>query len=193
MPPTGVVNTPFTNWVEAAIHAQNLTLEERQHQYFRASSDEEKSWVFKELPFFAPKESLFIVKPENQRGIHCRFGMRSVIAEAHFDGSNNMVAMLGGLRRWIMTHPKYCADMYMLPLNHPSGRHSEMDWSQLDIDRYPNFARVRGFEVILQPGDVLFVPTYWIHYIVSLNVNYQCNTRSETTLENRAHISKCGF
>ena len=64
--------------------------------------------------------------PKHQQGIHCRFGMRSIIAEAHFDRSRNAIAMMRGLRRWIMTPPGECETMYILPRNHPSGRHSEV-------------------------------------------------------------------
>ena len=35
-------------------------------------------------------QQLFIPEPLNQRGIHCRFGSSSVMAEAHFDNSRNM-------------------------------------------------------------------------------------------------------
>jgi hypothetical protein len=79
------------------------------------------------------------------------------------------------------------------PFKHPSGRHSAIDWSNFTISDYPDFRRVQGMEVILQPGDVLYVPTYWIHYIVSLNVNYQCNTRSGVSNENDEALKECGF
>ena len=192
-PPTEVILETFEAWISNAVKSHDLSLDERKHEYFRVSSDMGNPWLFNELPFFKPKKSLFIVRPQDQRGIHCRFGMKSIIAEAHFDGSRNMVAMLGGLRRWILTAPDQCKDMYMLPMQHPSGRHSEIDWSNFSISEYPNFQRVKGLEVILQPGDVLYVPTFWIHYIVSLNVNYQCNTRSGATNEYRKALKECGF
>ena len=134
-----------------------------------------------------------MVDPREQRGIHCRFGMRSVIAEAHFDGSRNAVMMLGGLRRWILAHPNQCENMHMLMNSHPSGRHSAIDWSKPDLEEFPNFAKIVGNEVILQPGDFLYVPTYWIHYIVSLNVNFQCNTRSGRHEGYNKAIKRCGF
>ena len=84
------------------------------------------SWLFKELTWFQPVKQLFIVEPRYQQGIHCRFGMRSIIAEAHFDRSRNAISMMRGLRRWIMTPPEECQTMYILPRNHPSGRHSEV-------------------------------------------------------------------
>ncbi len=192
-PPTSVISTKFDNWLEIAVKGQNKTLEDREHQYFRVSSDMGNEWLYNELPFFQPKKSLFIVQPREQRGIHCRFGMRSVIAEAHFDGSRNAVVMIGGLRRWILTHPDQCKDMHMLSSSHPSGRHSAVDWSKPDVQKYPNFAKVMGNEVILRPGDYLFVPTYWIHYIVSLNVNFQCNTRSGVYAGYNKYIRECGF
>jgi len=172
-----------------------VSLEEREHQYFRVSSDSPgNEWLYDELPFFAKgQKTLMLVDPRAQRGIHCRFGMRSVIAEAHFDGSRNSIAMIGGLRRWILTHPDQCEHMYMLPYGHPSGRHSEIDWSKPDYNLYPQFAKVRSNEVILQPGDFLYVPTYWIHYIISLNINMQCNSRSGETPFLKKHINKCGF
>ena len=134
-----------------------------------------------------------MVEPQYQQGIHCRFGMRSVIAEAHFDRSRNSIAMLRGLRRWIMTPPNQCKHMYMLPKDHPSGRHSEVDWSKPDLDSFPEFEMIQAHEVILQPGDILYIPTNWIHYIVSLNVNIQCNTRSGTTKTYDADLHDCGF
>jgi len=33
-------------------------------------------------------------------------------------------------------------------------------------------------ETILKPGEVLYVPSIWHHYIVSLTKNFQCNVRS---------------
>ena len=119
--------------------------------------------------------------------------MRGVIAEDHYDGSRNSVAMLGGLRRWVMAHPNQCDGMYLLPRGHPSGRHSDVDWSNPDLNKYPKFENVLANEVILRPGDVLYVPTAWFHFIVSLNLNYQCNTRSGRSHDFDADLVKCGF
>jgi len=193
-PPTQSEEWTFSRFLDTAIRGQNMTLEARKHAYFRVTAlGKDNPWLFDELPFFKPKPSLFIVDPSEQKGIHCRFGMRSVIAEAHYDGSRNFVAMMSGLRRWIMTHPNQCSDMYLLPRAHPSGRHSDVDWSKPDLQKFPNFSKVLANEVILKPGDVLYVPTDWFHYIVSLNLNVQCNTRSGATRDYEADLKKCGF
>jgi hypothetical protein len=73
--PTGEVKMTFSEWLEAAVENHNKTLEERKHYYFRVSTGGPNHWVFKDLPFFQPVKSLFIVTPSGQKGVHCRFGM----------------------------------------------------------------------------------------------------------------------
>jgi hypothetical protein len=44
------------------------------YKYFRVSGyDNDTSPLFSELPFFQNKQSFFIVSPQDQEGIHCRF------------------------------------------------------------------------------------------------------------------------
>jgi hypothetical protein len=191
--PTEVISTRFQDWIHLAQTEHNESLVNREHQYFRVSSDGKNSWLFDELPFFKPVKSIFLVNPKQQRGIHCRFGMRSIIAEAHFDGGRNAVVQLGGLRRWILAHPNQCENMHMLLGQHPSSRHTAVDWSAPDLVKFPNFPKVQANEVILQPGDYLFVPTNWLHTITSINVNYQCNSRSGIDPQFDKDLAKCGF
>lgn len=196
-PPTSSVKINFEDWLKLAVAGQATDSNaERQHVYFRVTSAGLKApnhWLFDEIGIFKPKKSFFMVEPSAQRGIHCRFGMRSIIAENHYDGSRNFVIEVGGLRRWILSHPKNCDNMYILPKGHPSGRHSEIDWSQPDLKLYPRFKNLVANEIISKPGDVLYVPTSWFHYIVSLNVNWQCNTRSGKDDRYSKDLKKCGW
>ena len=192
-PPTGERRVSFVTWLKSAVENFNKSADQRELLYFHVNGRRKGDPIFKELPFFNPEKSLFIVEPEEQRGINCRFGMSSIIAECHFDGSRNFVANLGGMRRFILAHPNQCEDMYLYPSRHPSGRHSMIDWSRPDYNQYKKFSTVQANEVITTPGDVLYLPTYWFHFIVSLNVNFQCNTRSGISLENDAFIEKCGY
>lgn len=150
-------------------------------------------YLFDELPFFQPKPSLYMVDYAEQKGIHCRFGMKGVIAENHFDGSRNAIVVLGGERRYILSHPDQCKYLSLLPKGHPSARHSAVDWSNPDLVQYPEFQLAKGNEVILQAGDVMYLPTDWFHFIVSLNLNFQCNTRSGINNDYQVPIHECGF
>lgn len=45
-------------------------------------------------------------------------------------------------------------------------RRSEvLDYDQPDVDRYPLIRRASAWETVLDPGDVLFLPSYWWHEI----------------------------
>mmetsp|Transcript_1111 Transcript_1111/g.1411 ORF Transcript_1111/g.1411 Transcript_1111/m.1411 type:complete len:161 (-) Transcript_1111:148-630(-) len=145
------------------------------------------------LLFSSQKKGLYLTEPEKQKGIHCRFGMKGVIAENHFDGSRNAIVVLGGERRYILSHPDQCELLTLFPKEHPSARHSAVDWSAPDLESFPNFHQAITNEVVLQAGDVLYLPTNWFHYIISLDLNFQCNTRSGLTQDYMPPIHDCGF
>jgi ribosomal protein L16 Arg81 hydroxylase len=134
-----------------------------------------------------------MVDHQKQKGIHCRFGMKGVIAENHFDGSRNSIVVLGGERRYILSHPDQCELLQLFPKEHPSARHSAVDWSDPDLEAFPDFQKAETNEVVMQAGDVLYLPTNWFHYIISLDLNFQCNTRSGINPEYMPPIQRCGF
>jgi hypothetical protein len=148
-------------------------------------------YLFDELPFFQPVDNLYLGQGDKQMGIHCRFGMPGVIAENHFDGSRNSIAVLRGSRRYILSHPNQCDKLTILPKGHPSARHSAVDYTNPDLETYPEFAEAMANEVVLQAGQVLYLPTNWFHFIVSLELNMQCNTRSGIT--DHYPLDSCGF
>jgi ribosomal protein L16 Arg81 hydroxylase len=113
--------------------------------------------------------------------------------ENHFDGSRNSIALLGGERRYILAHPNQCENLSLYPKGHPSARHSAVDWSDPDVEEFPQFRNAMANEVVMQAGDVMYLPTNWFHYIVSLEINYQCNTRSGISNEYMQDIHDCGF
>lgn len=203
-PPTEMIRMTYKDWLSHA----NITDESKlgpdmEHWYFRligcgemGNCDQNAAeYLFDELSFFQPtdKNELYMVKPKEQKGIHCRFGMKGVIAENHFDGSRNMIAILGGERRYILSHPDQCENLALYPKGHPSARHSEVDWSNPDWEKFPKFKDAEVNEVVMQAGDILYLPTNWFHYIISLGLNFQCNTRSGVTRDYAHVMHACGF
>jgi Cupin-like domain len=171
------------------VHVANVTDDklgpDQPHWYFRFIACGEigpqgqcdlgsTEFTFDELPFFQPKPSLYIVDSHGQQGIHCRFGMKGVIATNHYDASRNTVALLGGERRYILNHPDQCHWLALHPKGHPSACHSAVDWTNPEQGtiEFPQFSQAQGNEVVLQAGEVLYLPTHWFHYIVSLRMQY---------------------
>jgi hypothetical protein len=191
-PPTESERWTYAHWLHEARAARNISAGE-EHYYFRVS-DTDNEVVRQDVSIFKKDQpTLFMKEPSESRGIHCRFGMRGVIAEGHFDASRNMVGLVSGTRRWILAHPRECKHSYLLPLGHPSARHSQVDWSNPDLEKWPEFKNMRGHEVLLTPGEVLFVPAWWIHYIVNLDINIQCNSRSGDSDIGLDALRACGF
>ena len=189
-----------TSKLEAQYHKKYREKEQRQQQekkkHFQKpaiSSKHEMHFLFQELPFFEQRANFYIVDENDTRGINCRFGMNGNIAEAHFDGSRNFVMLFGGERRYVLSHPKHCKNLGLFPSSHPSGRHSSLNWSNPDLFTNPEFVNAEGNEVVLQAGDVLYLPTHWFHFIISLNMNWQCNARSGITRDYYDIIKDCGF
>jgi hypothetical protein len=172
------------------------------HWYFRVSGCREgkrcapivSDYIFDELPFYQPKHaSLYVKEASWQRGVYCRFGMKGVIGQNHFDAERNFVTVLGGERRYILAHPNQCGKMALYPAGHPSARYSTVDWSNPDLEAFPQFGAAKGNEVVLQAGDSLFLPSLWFHHIISLSLNVQCGTRSGLDPKYFKYMEKCGY
>jgi Cupin-like domain len=200
--PTKMIRMTYHDFLLKAAHPKS---HKDPHWYFRligcgetgptGNCDSGSSeWLFDELTFFQPRTGLlYLTDPTQQRGIHCRIGMEGVTIANHFDQSRNAIALLSGQRRYILSHPKHCANLALYPRGHPSARHSAVDWSHPDLEAFPSFAQAMSNEILLQAGDVLYLPTNYFHYIVSLGINFQCNTRSGQDDAALAELRACGF
>jgi hypothetical protein len=200
--PTKRMEMTYKEWLARANVTDSKLGPDMPHWYFRVSGCREgkrcapvaSDYIFDELPFYQPKQNSLYVKEQNwQRGVFCRFGMKGVLVENHFDGERNFLTVLGGERRYILAHPNQCDKMALFPPGHPSARHSAVDWSDPDLEAFPEFAAARGNEVVLQAGDSLFVPSLWFHTIISLSLNMQCNTRSGLDPKYFKDVEKCGY
>ncbi|GAX22223.1 hypothetical protein FisN_19Lh288 [Fistulifera solaris] len=196
------VDMTFAEWYDKA-QALQLASEPQatqEHWYFRINGIQrmqENLFLYDELPYFKPQKSWFMVEPEQERGINCRFGMKGAFAAAHFDPTRNWITLLGGTRRYLLSNYTQCANLQLYPIDHPSQRHSMVDRSRPReyLEEHPSssFAQATVNEVVLQAGDALYLPTSWFHAIVSLDINYQCNARSGVTPESFPTLRECGF
>jgi uncharacterized RmlC-like cupin family protein len=106
--------------------------------------------------------------------------------------------VLHGQRRYLLAHPDQCEHLELFPLEHPSGRHTSVNWSIFGSTNSSTpcggpFGKALLNEVVLQGGDALYLPTSWFHAIVNLSTNAQCNARSGKANEHRQVLAKCGF
>ena len=55
------------------------------------------------------------------------------------------------------------------------GNVSNVDVEHPDLARFPLFAKARHFDAILGPGDALFIPKGWWHYVRALTPSFSVN------------------
>ncbi|KAJ8318263.1 hypothetical protein KUTeg_003354 [Tegillarca granosa] len=80
----------------------------------------------------------------------------------------NLFSQLKGHKRFIMFPPSQFDCLYPYPVYHPCDRQSQVDFDEPDFERFPNFKKAHGFETFVGPGDVLYIPMYWWHYVESV-------------------------
>ncbi len=87
----------------------------------------------------------------------------------HFDHSDGVLAQVVGRKRVVLFPSSSYDAMYPFPLKlrHP---YLPSNFSQLDIDapdkaRFPKFKPEDRVEVILEPGEMLYLPTGWWHEV----------------------------
>lgn len=183
-PPTDFIGMSFDQWSLIAENADASKISNSsEHYYFMTGSkprENPESFISKDLPMFSTKTpNFFIVVPEANKGIQCRFGMRGIISESHYDTGRNMVAMIRGRKRYILTSPSSCKYLGIISdKKHPSFRHSIIDWSDFQQGVSHSFDKVKSIDTIVRTGEVLYIPSFWFHYIISLDYSIQCNSRS---------------
>mmetsp|Transcript_855 Transcript_855/g.1780 ORF Transcript_855/g.1780 Transcript_855/m.1780 type:complete len:631 (+) Transcript_855:316-2208(+) len=201
LPPTRDNDFTFARWARHSQYADRVGLHPHQpHFYWQSGLPKEErnkdrsKWTFvsRDLPSFSSTtENFFLFHPELQKGIQCRFGERGITAANHYDGGRNMIAMITGAKRYILSPPRACKRLGIVSSKgHASYRHSMLNYGHIPMmetrEDIPyeekEWLKIAGtaeaVSTVVKEGEVLYVPTGWFHYITSLQKSAQCNVRS---------------
>lgn len=98
-------------------------------------------------------------------------GPKGTISGFHADTANNMYAQIKGKKMFIISSNRFNKNMY------PSDKHifeataSQVDINNFDTEKFPEFKDIEFIKAILEPGDVLYLPQKWWHYVQSLDTS----------------------
>ncbi|HET8935663.1 MAG TPA: cupin-like domain-containing protein [Polyangiales bacterium] len=125
-------------------------------------------------------------------------GPAGSVTPIHHDFTDNLFVQVQGKKRVILYEPDPDAAFYRLPFRAANGRSS---WhisgvgsgDSADVETHPLFRQARGFEAVMDPGDILFIPNFYWHEVHSLDspsisLSYWWDQRSLT--ETEAAIAK---
>ena len=91
------------------------------------------------------------------------FGGKGAVTRIHRDMDNSCVFLteLVGYKRIVLFHPKYSKLLYQYPFS----THTSVDINNPDFEKYPGLKFIKGIDVILEPGETIFMPAGWWHHI----------------------------
>ncbi|XP_017276638.1 HSPB1-associated protein 1 homolog [Kryptolebias marmoratus] len=104
----------------------------------------------------------------------------------------NLVLQVQGRKCWHLFPPEDTANLYPTRIPYEeSSVFSRVDVLHPDLKRFPEFRSARAHIVTLQPGQVLFVPRHWWHYVESVDpITVSVNTWIELEVDDVARVTE---
>ncbi|XP_072326059.1 HSPB1-associated protein 1 homolog isoform X2 [Scyliorhinus torazame] len=120
-------------------------------------------------------------------------GSEAANTPCHLDSYGcNLVLQVQGRKRWHLFPPEDTSSLYptRIPFEE-SSTFSSVNVVNPDLERFPRFHGARRHVVILHPGEVLFVPRHWWHYVESLDpVTVSVNSWIELDDDDEARVGE---
>lgn len=103
------------------------------------------------------------------------FGAQGVKVRIHqdMDMSNVLLTQFYGRKKVVLIAPEYSDLLYKLPLN----THALVDLDSPDYKKYPGLEYIETLECVLEPGDSLFMPSGYWHYITYMDGGFSVSYR----------------
>jgi hypothetical protein len=108
----------------------------------------------------------FCRREEISRSFNFWFGPAGTNTPLHHDTLMLLHTQVVGRKRWRFISPLDTHRVY----NH-FGVFSPIDLDAPDFDRYPLFRDVKVLEVVVEPGETIFLPLAWWHQVTGLDVS----------------------
>lgn len=94
-------------------------------------------------------------------------GPEGSLSRLHYDVlcSHAYLAQIVGRKRCVLFAPTDAPYLY----------EGQVDPARPDLVRFPRFAKATPFECVIEPGDLLFIPSMWWHHVVGLEKSITVN------------------
>ncbi len=119
--------------------------------------------LFKDL---APLPRQYLKPTVDGRRCFLWFGPAGTVTPLHHDTMNILIAQVIGRKRFRLIAPEHWQYLY-----NNVGVFSDVDCETPDLAKHPNFRHAGVADIILQPGEALFMPVGWWHHARALDVS----------------------
>ena len=105
--------------------------------------------------------------------INLWLGPAGNVTTLHYDTPNNFLAHVRGRKRLKMFSPWEARRLY--PCRSKAYNMSQVNIDDPDLKKFPRFRDAQMYEVEIEAGDLLFIPTYWWHQVYSETAGISVN------------------
>jgi len=112
-----------------------------------------------------PNENLLDV----ETSINIWLGSKNTTARCHYDSAPNLFVQIKGRKKFILFPPTDWLNLYMFPHIHPALRQTQLNPENPDYVQFPNFQKTHPIQVIINPGELLYLPAFWFHQVQALD------------------------
>ncbi|KAI8342808.1 hypothetical protein BC941DRAFT_466475 [Chlamydoabsidia padenii] len=177
-----------SNYTDTLWQQKLVRMEDFIHDHILSSSHQQRPTaylaqhdLFAHIPLLA--NDIFIpdyclVEPKATEGYtppddvmqHAWFGPKGTVSPLHQDPYHNLFAQVVGRKYIRLYAPSHSESLY--PYEGIMSNTSQVDLDSPDLDTYPRFAQADYLECVLEPGDMLYIPPKWWHYVRSLDTSF---------------------
>jgi len=120
------------------------------------------------------------VGPEGLQRVNAWVGTSGTVTPLHFDSYDNLLAQVVGYKYVRLYSTVETAKLYVTASSAGGVTCAQQNISPVtvespDFERYPDFCEATFTETVLGPGDMLFIPKGWWHYVRSLTPSMSVN------------------
>lgn len=94
-------------------------------------------------------------------------GPSGTVTSLHHDLTNNLIAQLVGRKRFRILPAAEVGRLYND--EHVFSRIADLEAPDLDFSAYPRLEGARFYDLVLEPGEILFMPLGWWHQVKALD------------------------
>lgn len=99
------------------------------------------------------------------------YGPKGTVSPLHHDPKRNLLTQVVGEKRLFLFSPSDSEHLY--PHEHELlNNTAEVDPRNPDLERHPKYKNAKPYYCVLKPGQMLYIPPKWWHFVESLSISF---------------------